>query len=305
MLLHFRDIWSAYRSVTEPRYRADKWYNLRQALRARGTLRFPGGTRLGFDATNKRARFQLLKFALAEGFLFNAAEARGFGWKLDAGAGVMITPQGISLWVDSFHELIFLETFVREIHFADFHGRDRLVVDAGGFVGDTALYYAAYGFRVVTLEPDLERYRWAERNVALNPGLAPRITLVHSALGIDGEVAFATRHAGGGSIFGQGEVETVPSMSLRTLLSRYSNASPFLLHLDVKGVEFSLIDSPEIDRFERVRLEYTATVDGRHLGRPDELVAKLHAKGFVGVRVYKHNAGAYPLAEHGTIDAAK
>jgi FkbM family methyltransferase len=52
---------------------------------------------------------------------------------------------------------------------------DATVLDIGGWVGITGLYYSTYAPRVVAVEPDLIARSELVANVALNPFLEPRI----------------------------------------------------------------------------------------------------------------------------------
>ncbi len=299
----FRDTWSAYRFPDELRYLEHRWLNLRASLRNQGNIVLPGGVVLPFSSGNKQTRFRLLSFCLMEGVLFHTQGASG--WRIDIAKGTFTTPKGVTFYIDSFNRVIFSETYLHDVHFVDFEGNGRLVVDAGGFVGDTSLYYAALGFQVVSLEPDNSSYSWLTKNISLNPHLSEKITAMHSAIGEDGEIMFAMTHTGASSAFKSSNQEKIRSLSLKSILAAHPNAHPYLLHLDVKGVEFKLIEQLEVAKFERVRLEYTCNVEGNCLGSPDELEAKLRGYGFTQMRRYKHNFGPYPLEEHGTIDASK
>jgi len=299
----FRDTWNAYRFPTDARYLRKKWSNLSQALRSRGSLTLPEGVPLAFDSQNKRARFDLLLMSLIDGVLFHDAGTEG--WRLDAGRGSLTTPQGVKLSIDSFSRTVFAETFLYDVHFIDFEGRGRLVVEAGAFIGDTALYYASLGFNVVSLEPDVKNFAALRHNLSLNPELRERIVAVQAALGEDGEVMFPMTGTAAGSVFRSAGLERARSLSIRSVLADHSASRPYLLHLDVKGLEFGLLDQAEVALFDRVRLEFTTDIEGRHLGNLPELMDKLRKHGFRHLRVYKHNFGPYPLSEHGTIDAEK
>jgi FkbM family methyltransferase len=113
-----------------------------------------------------------------------------------------------------------------------------VVVDAGGFVGDTALCYADQGARVYSFEPDERNYGLLKKILSLNPDLGPQVTPVRLALGRDGTVDLPWGQGGGASEFASGrDRQRVESTSLHSTLDRYGITDPFLLHLDVKGVE--------------------------------------------------------------------
>lgn len=112
-------------------------------------------------------------------------------------------PQGIKFDIKSFDELIFAETFLHDIHFSDFNLRNKIVIQAGGFTGDTALYYAYRGAKVYSFEPNPESYNIALLNLKLNPQLSKRIIFKNFAIDKDGIVKFHinTESSGGSSIY--------------------------------------------------------------------------------------------------------
>ena len=60
-----------------------------------------------------------------------------------------------------FDPLIFSETFLADIHFSNFDLKNKIVIQAGGFIGDTALYYSSRGAKVFSFEPDINSYQLA------------------------------------------------------------------------------------------------------------------------------------------------
>ena len=67
--------------------------------------------------------------------------------------------------------LIFSETFIHDIHFIGFDLKDKVIVDVGAFVGDTALYYANFGGIVYAYEPHPVNFYWLKKNIACNIAL--------------------------------------------------------------------------------------------------------------------------------------
>lgn len=61
--------------------------------------------------------------------------------------------------------------------------QDRYVIDIGGNIGDTALYFAKSGANVISFEPVKHLYELAVENVNLNPTLKDKITFVNKAIG--------------------------------------------------------------------------------------------------------------------------
>jgi len=220
---------------------------------------------------------------------------------------IYIPPAGIAFTLDSLDGLIFAETFVYDIHFVGFDLKDKVVVEAGAFVGDTALYYASKGAFVYSFEPEPNLYEKAIKNIELNPKLSKRIVIKNYAIGKDGFINFPIGLGGGGSAFSEATrgYHRVRSISISSILKEFEINNPYLLHLDIKGSEFEIIKDRAISEFERVRIEYSTSLDGKKLGELKILIKKLQDYGFKNIRVFKHNFGFYPIQDHGTIEASK
>jgi FkbM family methyltransferase len=274
-----------------------------------GTIDLTDGTKLRFDSHNKSDVFQVALFALENGIRFGQDDGQ---WKVDQASNTIETPQKIKFYMEGFEARIFAETFLQDIHFVDFDLRGKTVVEAGAFLGDTALYYASKGAMVYSFEPDLKSYELAKKNIFLNPDLSGNISLSNCAIGKDGEIDFpvddATRSSA--SVYSHSpRFRKVKSLSLRTIIEEHNIDHPYLLHLDIKGEEFTIIKENAITNFDRVRMEYSSylrskKIDERSLNL-DMLLRTLRADGFKDIRLFKHNHERYDLRSHGTIDARK
>ena len=177
------------------------WFkNLLNLNRKNGKLICRNGFVLNFDKTNYYNVKSLFYFSLLHGVLLSNKNKRGY-WNYKN--NVITTPQGIKFDIKSFDELIFAETFLHDIHFSDFNIRNKIVIQAGGFTGDTALYYAYRGAKVYSFEPNPESYNIALLNLKLNPQLSKRIIFKNFAIDKDGIVKFHinTESSGGSSIY--------------------------------------------------------------------------------------------------------
>lgn len=232
-------------------------------------------------------------------------------WHVDVQGGTIATPQGLMFHLDSLDPGIFAETFVYDIHFQGFDLSGCTVLDAGGFVGDTALYYAARGANVLTFEPNPVNYQWLVKNLALNPRLANRIRPVHAAIGRTGLIQFGVdseRRGLGGQQGGWGAEErvTVQSYSLSDVLRIYQPRGKLMLHLDIKGNEAHILKEP-LSPFERVRIEYSLHLWPTEIeGSLSGILDKLREDGLSFVRVFRHNRQhLWSLATCGTVDALR
>lgn len=279
-------------------------HNIISLYRKSGRLKCPNGYVLVFSPANAEDVKRLFAFCMKYGVNFSDEE--GF-WHYKS--GIVTTPQGIRFNVDWFDPLIFAETFLYDVHFSDFHLENKTVIQAGGFIGDTALYYAYRGARVYSFEPDTNLFNLALQNIKLNPELSDKIIMKNYAIGKDEIIEFPLNPYGGGSssaysLAGKKTV-SVRSVSIKTILKEFSIYDPFLLDLDIKGKEFEVVNDEAISRFKMVRIEYTTFIDGKKIGDRQELISKLKEYGFNRIRIFKHNEGAYDLTDHGTIEAVR
>jgi FkbM family methyltransferase len=270
-----------------------------------GTIELTDGSRWPFDASTKSEVLRIVWFALDHGVRFGRRDGE---WRYDPDTRVVTTPSGLRFHQRSFDSGIFAETFLDEIHFIDFDLAGKVVVEGGTFVGDTALYYAQHGARVYSFEPDPRAYELAQRNMELNPRWAPSIALRPQAIGTDGEIDFPVvgETGGNGSTSARAErYVRVRSTNLSQILCRHGLSHAFLLHLDIKGEEFAVIEDPALERFDRLRIEYSPYLRQRSEETLARLLDRIRSAGFPKVRVFKHNGLRYDLRRHGTIDARR
>jgi FkbM family methyltransferase len=147
--------------------------------------------------------------------------------------------------------------------------KDRVVVDVGAFVGDSAVYFALKGARkVIAIEPHPEAYREMLDNIRLNKledvivpinaGLASG----HGRIRIDrGDVerTAITYHRPGKC---DGEIM---ALCLGELISKYSIDSNAVLKMDCEGCEYDIVlnDYAHVKLFDEIILEYHADVGGK------------------------------------------
>ncbi len=256
-----------------------------------------------FDKTNYEDIKKLFEFSLV--YNVNFSNTNGDWHYMN---GIIETPYGIKFNVKGFYPLIFAETFIYDIHFSDFNLQNRVVIQAGGFIGDTALYYAYRGAMVYSFEPELNSYNLALKNIELNPELSRTIVMKNYAIGKDEEINFPIDpYISGSSSSYDSNKKTikVQSKSINTILNEYNITNPYLLDLDIKGKEFEIINDESLKEFNMVRIEYSTKIGKKTIGDRDEIVNKLRNYGFSKFRIYKHNEGMYSLLDSGTIEAKK
>lgn len=287
-------------------YNDSRLHNSIALLKRKGTLITSNGFKLQFNKENKKDIRNLYMFNIIYGVLF--CENNGF-WRYKD--NIIETPQGVKFYINKFYPLIFAETYLYDVHFVDFDFGNKVVVQAGGFIGDTALYYAWRGARVYSFEPEINSFRHALENLKLNPDLSNKIVIKNYAIGNDGEIEFPidVELLGGASainINGKNAVK-VKSVSLRTIIEEFNISDPYLLDIDIKGKELDILKDNDLKKFEVIRIEYSYSFRGNNenISKKDEIIKKLKDYGFKEFRIFKHNELIYDLNEHGTIIAKR
>lgn len=275
-------------------------------FKTEGTIKLKDGQSFPFNKHNKTDIINLVLFALENGVIFGLSKR---SWRFYPSEGVIKTPDGIKISIKGFDSMIMSETFLNDIHFVDFDLSGKIIIDAGGFTGDTSLYYANKGAKVYSFEPDPNSYKIAKYNISLNPRLHSKIIFKNYALGKDGKINFPINPygSGGSSIYNYNTKHTnkIESLSLTSVIKKFKINNPYLLHLDVKGCEFDLIQDPSISKFKRLKIEYSSYLVKGKNKNPEYILGILKKYGFTNIRVYKHNYLRYDLSYHGTIDAIK
>lgn len=176
--------------------------------------------------------------------------------------------------------LIF-ETFVEEPYDISPTENERIIIDIGGSVGDTALYFASKGYMVYSFEPVPEVYQIALQNIGLNPHLADRITFVNKAVSASEGYLELSYHginrSGNSSAYGEADERiTVESITLERILNDYQVSNPYLLKMDCEGCEYEIINNADLSPFNEIILEYHPLEE---MG-PEHLIETLESKGF-------------------------
>lgn len=285
-------------------YYRHRFHNLICLLTKKGSFICPNGFRLSFNALNKEDIRKLFAFCIRYGV--ELSQENGAWHYKD---NVLELPNGIKFYVSGFSPIIFAETFLYNTHFINFNLENKKVIQAGGFIGDTALYYASRGAKVFSFEPNIYSFDMAIKNIELNPLLKKNIVFRNLAIGHDGQIEFPMDPGLNGEssaydLKGK-NVMKIRSASIRSLLNELNIDTPYLLDLDIKGKEFDIINDDSLSEFEMVRIEYSTFVGNKKVGNRDDLLKKLDEYGFKKIRIFKHNELPYDLNRHGTIEAAK
>jgi FkbM family methyltransferase len=167
---------------------------------------------------------------------------REFGLKKDILLGFRngLIMKGPEWWygVDVFHNQPYGEVNVK----------DRVVVDVGGFVGDTGLYFARKGARKVYVFEPIHAYcEMARENMQRN-GVGNVEILERAVTGKKGTT----------TVLYKTESATVPCVSLEDIIADYGITGNAVLKLDCEGCEYDILFSSDaaLDPFKELIMEY-------------------------------------------------
>ncbi|MFC0282988.1 FkbM family methyltransferase [Camelimonas abortus] len=125
-------------------------------------------------------------------------------------------------------------------------------LDLGAWVGPTCLHAAALGADCVAVEADPAALAELRANLAANPELAARVTVIAAAVSAAAEpVTMAARRKPGDSMSsallaqaaaaGGRAVWRAPAVTPAQLAARLDPARPLMVKLDIEGGEFALL----------------------------------------------------------------
>jgi FkbM family methyltransferase len=176
-----------------------------------------------------------------------------------------------------------------EYHFVNFPpAPGEWMIDAGGYVGSTALLYAKLfpSARVICIEPLPENLEIIENNVRRN-GLQDRITILPLALsGVDGEIVkifyrddslVGKIHRFVGSAYMNyhetvsDEFAAVKSVSLNKIIDVYKIPSIRLLKMDIEGSENAALQGMTIETLQKIQ---TIVGEYHNVDRPGEIAPR-------------------------------
>jgi len=170
---------------------------------------------------------------------------------------------------------------IHGVFFADAYDflpvKDKIVLDIGANIGDSAIYFALNGAKkVIALEPFPKNNKTARKNIDSN-NLSDRITLLSAGCsGEKGEITLDPNQEGAGSAtrsvsFGV----KVPLKTINELIEEYSIPEDSIMKIDCEGCEYDVILSSSekiLRKFTHIQVEY-------HYGYKN-LKQKLENSGF-------------------------
>lgn len=185
-------------------------------------------------------------------------------------------------------EVVLLPTTIPSIfrEYGSLDVRGRRVLDVGGYVGDTALFFVARGASHVTVVEPVESFAKVIERAARFNGLEDKITVLRSAV-CNGRLyrmdVDASPHPGSGLDVGGGRACVAPCSNIDDLIS---GGSFDVAKIDCEGCEYYLL-CVSCDMLKRIG-EYVVEVHGS----PTPLFNRLSECGFRWHRI----SGSFPVS---------
>lgn len=191
-----------------------------------------------------------------------------------------------------------LEEFFTDDEWNKINFSKRHVIDIGGNIGDTALYFAKKGAEVISFEPVKHLHDLAIENVEINEDCSDRITLVNKGVGGKrGTISFQSNSVNGYADENSYDMEII---SIQDLLNDY-DFTPDILKMDCEGCEFEVILNNDLSMFNEIIFEHHSKLAGKDFM---PLIEKLNDEGFE-IKTYPIVASKLTFEDIGIIHAFK
>lgn len=162
-------------------------------------------------------------------------------------------------FVDADYNGDLIGVFLNE-EYGDLEVQDKIVVDIGANIGDSAIYFALKGAKkVIAIEPYPLTFKSLKENVNFN-GYTNIIKIINGGYGKDSYLVVdpMKRAIGSSSLIESSSGQTISIFSLQTIVKDY-DIKDGILKMDCEGCEYELFNEnnkPFFNKFEKILLEY-------------------------------------------------
>jgi FkbM family methyltransferase len=185
-------------------------------------------------------------------------EAVRYGWRYDSRNG---------FWIKNNVKFRHMRKSILEVfewhHYNTLDVKDKVVIDVGAFIGDSAIYFALRGAsKVIAIEPHLGAYAEMLDNIRLN-NLKNRIIAILTGLSsISGKICVHEFdiNAAWGTHYRVGNCRSfIPAITLGDIINKYNITDNAVLKMDCEGCEYDVVlntKPEELKVFDQIIIEY-------------------------------------------------
>ncbi len=148
-----------------------------------------------------------------------------------------------------------LQTFIQNIireEYGFFKNFDvKIIIDAGGFIGDSSLYFSNRfpNAKIYTMEPNNDNYSLAEKNLKNSIN----VNLLKKGLWSEKTTLFFGGISTGSKITDEGN-DSIETLSINDLISIYSIDQIDILKMDIEGAELDVLTKNYEDWINKVKM---------------------------------------------------
>ncbi len=151
---------------------------------------------------------------------------------------------------------------------------NRIIIDIGANVGDTALYFSSQGSKVYAFEPVKAFFDMAKKNFNLNPNLKGKIKIFNYGVSYKKGKLKINSMDSVSDYINKNDSYVIEIISINDILNF---VEPDLLKMDCEGCEFEIIKNADLSMFNELIFEYHSEIVGKDY---NELIEKLQSQGF-------------------------
>ena len=182
---------------------------------------------------------------------------------------------------------IFESFFYREYEFVPYCEDEKILIDIGANIGDTALYFANKGYDVYAFEPLPQICEIAYKNIDLNPNLKERIKFFNKAVSYKNgtiTISYDEKNSAITGEFNESDKKVeVEAITINDIINTFQ-IKPDVLKIDCEGCEVGIIKNSDLSMFSEIIMEYHTNFTSVP---EDTLIKILEKQGFNLINIRK------------------
>ena len=182
---------------------------------------------------------------------------------------------------------IFESFFYGEYEFVPYCEDEKILIDIGANIGDTALYFANKGYDVYAFEPLPQICEIAYKNIDLNPNLKERIKFFNKAVSYKNgtiTISYDEKNSAITGEFNESDKKVeVEAITINDIINTFQ-IKPDVLKIDCEGCEVGIIKNSDLSMFSEIIMEYHTNFTSVP---EDTLIKILEKQGFNLINIRK------------------